>query len=161
MKMKGNLLFVLLLLFSSVYAVNLGIIEGKQMVEDDYVNNTATISDLYEISPRFPGGDKALLDFIKNNMHYPELAKEKRLEGRVVVGFYVETDGSITNLSILKSVDSLLDEEALRIAKKMPKWEPGQLGGEIVRMKCSLPVTFRCEDSTNDSTKVLLPIKEH
>ena len=112
----------------------------------------------YEICPRFPGGDKAVLEFIKRNMSYPKSAKGKGIEGRVVVSFYVETDGSLTNLSIAKSSDSRLNKEALRIIKKMPKWEPGQLGGKIVRMKYFQPVIFRCKDSTNDSIMVLSPI---
>ena len=109
-------------------------------------------------SPRFPGGDKAVMDFIKRNMSYPQSAKEKGVEGRVVVSFYVETDGSLTNLSIAKSADSRLNEEALRIIKKMPKWEPGQFRGKNVRMKYYQPVVFRCKDSTNDSTMVIPPI---
>lgn len=112
----------------------------------------------YEIWPRFPGGDKALLDFVDRNMCYPKSAKENGIEGRVIVSFYVETDGRLTNLSIAKSVDSRLDKEALRIIKKMPKWEPGQFGGKIVRMKYSLPIEFRCKNSTNDSIMVLSPI---
>lgn len=112
----------------------------------------------YEICPCFPGGDKAVLEFIKRNMRYPKSAKENGIEGRVIVSFYVETDGRLTNLSIAKSVDSRLDKEALRIIKKMPKWEPGQFGGKIVRMKYSLPIEFRCKNSTNDSIMVLSPI---
>lgn len=112
----------------------------------------------YEICPRFPGGDKAALEFIKRNMRYPQNAKEEGVEGRVVVSFYVETDGSLTNLSIAISADSRLNKEAFRIIKKMPKWEPGQLGGKIVRMKCFQPIIFRCKDSTNDSTMVIPPI---
>ena len=112
----------------------------------------------YEICPRFPGSDKAVLDFIKRNICYPKCVKEEGVEGRVVVSFYVETDGSLTNLSIAKSADSRLNKEALRIVKKMPKWEPGQLGGKVVRMKCFQPIIFRCKDSTNDSILVLSPI---
>lgn len=112
----------------------------------------------YEICPRFPGGDKAVSEFVKRNMRYPKSAKEKGIEGRVIVSFDVETDGRLTNLSITKSVDSRLDKEALRIIKKMPKWEPGQFGGKIVRMKYSQPIEFRCNDSTNDSIMVLSPI---
>lgn len=103
----------------------------------------------YEICPRFPGGDKVVLDFIKRNMRYPKCVTEEGAEGRVVVSFYVETDGSLTNLSIAKSADSRLNKEALRIIKKMPKWEPGQFGGKVVRMKYSQPIIFRCKDSTN------------
>ena len=112
----------------------------------------------YEICPRFPGGDKAVLEFIKRNMRYPQNAREEGVEGRVVVSFYVETDGSLTNLSIAKSADSRLNKEAFRIIKKMPKWEPGQLGGKIVRMKYFQPIIFRCKNSTNDSTMVIPPI---
>lgn len=151
MKINRYLSFVLLLLFSSIYAVNLKANEDLP-IEEESVANVTISTHPYEISPHFPGGDKALLEFIKNNMCYPKIAKEKRIEGRVIVCFYVETDGSITNPSIAKSANSLLNEEALRIVKKMPKWEPGQIGGKIVRMKCFLPITFRCENSMNDCT---------
>ena len=112
----------------------------------------------YEICPRFPGGDKAVLDFIKRNICNPKCVKEEGVEGRVVVSFYVETDGSLTNFSIAKSADSRLNKEALRIIKKMPKWESGQLGGKVVRMKYFQPIIFRCKDSTNDSIMVIPPI---
>ena len=148
------------MLFSSVYAANIGNNNEEQEITNDvdYVKNTVALSTFYETCPRFPGGDKALLDFIKRNMRYPKCAKEKKIEGRVLVSFYVETDGSLTNLSIAKSVDSRLNKEALRIVKKMPKWEPGQLGGKVVRMKFFLPIEFRCKDSVNDSSMVLSPI---
>ena len=121
-------------------------------------NAQQTNWEQYEICPRFPGGDKAVLEFIKRNMSYPKSAKGKGIEGRVVVSFYVETDGSLTNLSIAKSSDSRLNKEALRIIKKMPKWEPGQLGGKIVRMKYFQTIVFKCKDSTKDSTIVIPPI---
>ncbi|MDE6721815.1 MAG: energy transducer TonB [Bacteroidaceae bacterium] len=152
MRIPKVLLFILFPLFSSAFAVNLKSNENQQTTDDENaVKNVVTSPTSYEIRPRFPGGDKALFDFIKRNMHYPECAKEKRIEGRVIVSFCVETDGSLTNINIAKSVDSRLNEEALLIVKKMPKWEPGQIKGEIVRMKCFLPIEFRCEDSTNDS----------
>ena len=156
MKIKRQLLFVLLLLFSSAYAVNLENTVNQQFIDNRYYVENAVTS--YEIMPRFPGGDKALSDFIKRNMRYPKSAKKKGIGGRVVVTFYVETDGRLTNFSIAKSVNSQLDKEALRIIKKMHKWEPGQLGGRIVRMSCAVPVIFKCNqqaplvlrpDSTN------------
>ncbi|MDE5998789.1 MAG: energy transducer TonB [Bacteroidaceae bacterium] len=152
MRIPKVLLFILLSLFSSAYATNLQNNDNQQTTDDgNSVKNAVTSPTSYETRPRFPGGDKALFDFIKRNMHYPECAKEKRIEGRVIVSFCVETDGSLTNINIAKSADSRLNEEALRIVKKMPKWEPGQIQGEIVRMKCFVPIEFRCEDSTNDS----------
>ena len=89
------------------------------------------------------------------------MCKRKNIEGRVLVSFYVETDGSLTNLSIAKSEDSRLNKEALRIVKKMPKWEPGQIGEKVVRMKCFLPIEFRCKDLMNDSIMVLSPIMQN
>lgn len=159
--MKGILLFIALLLFSSVYAANPRNNKDRQIINDvDDVRNAVALSTSYETSPRFPGGDKALSDFIKRNMRHPKSAKGTEIEGRVHVGFYVETDGSLTNLSIEKSTDSRLNKEALRIVKKMPKWEPGQLGGTVARMKYVLPITFRCKDSMNDSMMVISPIMQ-
>lgn len=153
------LLFIPLPLFSSAYAVDLKTNENQQTTDDGTsVKSVVTSPTSYEIRPRFPGGDEALFDFIKRNMRYPECAKKKRIEGRVIVSFCVETDGSLTNVSIARSADSRLNEEALRIVKKMPKWEPGQLAGEIVRMKCFLPIEFKCKESTNDSMMNLSPI---
>ena len=161
MKIKGQILLILLLLFSSAHAINLRNNADQQITEDGIsVKNLEVSSENIERSPRFPGGDKALSDFIKRNMRYPKSAKGTEIEGRVHVGFYVETDGSLTNLSIEKSTDSRLNKEALRIVKKMPKWEPGQLGGIVARMKCVLPITFRCKDSMNDSMMVVSPIMQ-
>ena len=101
--------------------------------------------DYFEPTAHFPGGDKAYLDYIKKNMRYPEEAKKKGIEGRVLVQLYVETDGSLSEIKVSKSVDPQLDEEALRIVKGMPKWIPGRKGGEIVRMQMNLPITFRLE----------------
>ncbi len=137
---------------SSAYAVNLRNNKDQQIVDDrDCINNAIALSESYEKSPRFPEGDKALEDFIKRNIRLPKCVKEERIEGRVVVSFYVEIDGSLTYLSIAKSVDSRLNQEALRIIKIMPKWEPGQIGGKIVRMKYFQPIIFSYKDSINNS----------
>lgn len=158
MREKNILLIILLLLFSSVYAVNKKNEEQQITGNRAYTKCLEASSTSYEESPRFPGGDKAMLDFIKRNMRYPKCVKKEGVEGRVIVSFYVETDGSLTDLKIVKSVDSRLNKEALRIIKMMPKWKPGQLGGKIVRMKYSLPIQFKCKESTNDSIGVLSPI---
>ena len=161
MKIKGQILLILLLLFSSAHAINLRNNEAQQIADGgDYVKDAVALSTSYETSPRFPGGDKALLDFINREMRYPKCVKEEGVEGRVVVSFYVETDGSLTDIKIVKSVDSRLNKEALRIVKKMPKWEPGQLGDKVARMKYFLPIIFRCNNSTNDSIMVLSPITQ-
>ena len=101
--------------------------------------------DYTEHGPSFPGGTQALLKFLSDNIKYPEQAVKDSIEGRVVVGFIVETDGSITNPEIARNVHPLLDTEALRVVKLMPKWEPGYQKGTPVRIKYHIPVTFKLE----------------
>lgn len=101
---------------------------------------------LYEVAdepPSFPGGKNALVSFLGKSIHYPSEAQENNIQGRVVVSFVVETDGSISNVAVVKSVDPALDKEAVRVIKHMPKWIPGKDQGEIVRVKYTLPVTFK------------------
>lgn len=85
----------------------------------------------------------ALMDFLAKHTKYPEEAKAKGIEGRVIVTFIVERDGSITNIEVAKSVDTSLDAEAIRVIKSMPKWKPGRENNTKVRCKYTLPVTFR------------------
>ena len=100
---------------------------------------------IYELSPQFPNGGNAAKKYVQENLRYPEKAIEKNIEGRVLVSFYVEKDGSLTDICVVRSPDSLLNEEAIRIVKSMPKWNPGKLGDEIVKMKCSMPIDFKIE----------------
>lgn len=93
--------------------------------------------------PEFPGGTEKLFEFLKENIHYPEIAEENGVQGRVVVTFVVEVDGSISETKVVKSVDSSLDEEAIRVVKLLPKWNPAMLNGKPVRSKYTLPITFR------------------
>ena len=96
-----------------------------------------------ERQPHFPGGQQALLEFLRENVKYPEQARKDSIEGRVVLSFVVETDGSITEPKVLRSLHPLLDAEALRVINLMPKWEPGYQGDSLVRVKYSLPVSFK------------------
>ena len=93
--------------------------------------------------PEFPGGTEKLFEFLKENIHYPEIAEENGVQGRVVVTFVVEVDGSISETKVVKSVDTSLDEEAIRVVKLLPKWNPAMLNGKPVRSKYTLPITFR------------------
>ena len=90
----------------------------------------------------FPEGEQALMKFLQDNVVYPKEAKEKGIEGRVYVRFSIEKDGSITDVSLARSVHKLLDEEALRVVKMMPKWKPGQIGGKNVKVQYNLPIVF-------------------
>ncbi|MBR3984391.1 MAG: M56 family metallopeptidase [Bacteroidaceae bacterium] len=101
------------------------------------------IFQVVEERPQFPGGDAELMKFINANVKYPKEAQEQGKQGRVIVVFVVEKDGSITDAEVLKPVDPLLDAEALRIVNMMPKWTPGKQRGKEVRVRFTIPVTFR------------------
>lgn len=93
----------------------------------------------------FPGGDIALMNYIKQNLRYPALAGEMGIQGRVILSFIVERDGAISNIVVLRTPAEELSKEAIRVIQSMPKWKPGKIKGTPVRMKYVLPVTFRIE----------------
>jgi TonB family protein len=92
--------------------------------------------------PSFPGGTDSLYAFLARNIKYPTDAKEKGIEGRVYVSFIVETDGTFSNVKILRDIGGGCGEEVLRVLMKMPKWTPGRVGEKKVRVMFNLPVTF-------------------
>ena len=92
--------------------------------------------------PQFPGGQAAMMEYLTKNVKYPEEAHKKGVQGRVIASFVVEEDGSITNANIAKSVDPLLDAEALRVVNAMPNWTPGMQRGKAVRVKYTIPINF-------------------
>jgi protein TonB len=85
------------------------------------------------------------MDYLSNNVKYPVVAQENGVQGRVVVSFVVEKDGSITDVKVVKSVDPSLDKEAARVVKSMPRWIPGKQNGSAVRVKYNVPVSFRLQ----------------
>lgn len=99
-----------------------------------------------EQQAEFPGGQAALMKWLSQNIRYPEAAQQNDIQGRVIVKFVVEKDGSIGQATILKGVDKDLDREALRVVKKMPKWQPGKNNGVAVRSYFNLPVTFKLQN---------------
>lgn len=101
--------------------------------------------DVVEEMPSFPGGQGALMAFLSSNIKYPVVAQENGVQGRVIVGFVVEKDGSISDVKVMRSVDPSLDREALRVVKAMPKWKPGKQNGSAVRVKYTVPVVFRLQ----------------
>ena len=96
-----------------------------------------------EQMPSFPGGDRKLLEYLSENTCYPKGCEEICVQGRVIVTFVVEKDGRISDVKVVKSLDSLMDAEAVRVISSMPKWNPGRQNGVAVRVKYALPVTFR------------------
>ena len=98
-----------------------------------------------EQMPEFPGGMKELLKFLQDNLKYPENAMKNNVQGRVIVQFVVEKDGTPTEFKVARSVDPDLDAEALRVLQTMPKWKPGMQRGKIVRVKFTVPVSFKLQ----------------
>jgi protein TonB len=103
------------------------------------------VFDVVEQMPSYPGGTGALMSYLNSNIKYPVVAQENGVQGRVIVGFVVERDGSITDVNILKSIDPSLDREAARVVRSMPRWTPGKQNGQAVRVKYNVPVTFRLQ----------------
>lgn len=106
---------------------------------------TEEIFTVVEQAPEFPGGQSELMKYLSSSIRYPEIAVENGIQGRVIVQFVVERDGSATQVEIARGVDPSLDKEAIRVVKEMPKWKPGQQRGKPVRTKFTLPVQFRLQ----------------
>lgn len=107
--------------------------------------SSTKVYDAVDEMPSFPGGLNGLMTFLAQNMVYPVTAQENGVQGRVTVSFVVETDGSITDVKVARSVDPSLDREAMRVVKAMPKWTPGKKDGKPVRVKYTTPVVFRLQ----------------
>lgn len=113
-----------------------------------YINPKSSeevFGDVAEQMPSFPGGDRKLMEYLSENIRYPEECEEICVQGRVIVSFIVEKDGSISNVKVAKSLDPLLDKEAVRVVSGMPKWIPGRQNGVAVRVRYIIPVTFRLQ----------------
>jgi protein TonB len=113
--------------------------EIPEVVEDTHV------FEVVEQMPQFPGGDAALMQYLSSHIHYPAVAEENGIQGRVVCTFVVEKNGSISDVRVVRSVDAALDREAQRVIKSMPAWIPGKQNGAPVRVKYTVPVTFRLQ----------------
>lgn len=120
------------------------VLKAKEVIAQPEPKEEETkVFDVVEQMPSFPGGDAALMQYLSSHIKYPAIAEENGVQGRVIVTFVVERDGSITDVKVLKSADPSLDKEAVRVTKSMPKWIPGKQNGSSVRVKYTLPVTFR------------------
>ena len=115
-----------------------------EVVEEEEVEEQQ-IFQVVEEMPEFPGGMAECLKFLAKNIKYPTIAQENGVQGRVIVQFVVNQDGSIVDPVVVRSVDPYLDKEALRVIKMMPKWKPGKQRGKAVRVKYTVPVTFKLQ----------------
>lgn len=117
-----------------------------EIIQDKPVEKKAEkVFNHVEQMPQFPGGDAELYKFISNNLNYPAMAIENNVQGRVIVQFVVTSDGSVGNVKVARSVDRDLDNEAIRVCKKLPKFIPGKQNGQPVNVWYTLPVTFKLQ----------------
>ena len=121
------------------------VLKAKEVIAEEKHEEETKVFDVVEQMPEFPGGQAALLKWIGDNIKYPAIAEENGIQGRVVCTFVVERDGSVTDEQVARSIDPSLDKEAIRVLKKMPKWIPGKQNGSAVRVKYTVPVTFRLQ----------------
>lgn len=159
-----NLFVLLMMLLMCLPSANAQNTSTKKNAQDS-VKAKVWDCDYGEIMPQFPGGDGALLDYIKKNLRYPIEAKNKGVQGRVIVRFCIETDGSISDVKVVKSVDSLLNNEAVRIVKSMPRWKPGGLMSkgktELKRIKYTIPINFKLDNNKTDSFQYVIDPKKN
>ena len=117
--------------------------QAREAEEKEQLKNK--VYDVVGEMPEYPGGPSAMFEYLSKNIKYPVVAEENGVQGRVIVTFIVECDGSISNAKVSKSLEPSLDKEALRLVKSMPHWIPGKQNGEPVRVKYTVPVTFRLQ----------------
>lgn len=121
-------------------------VQKKVVKSTKVTKKTGTTDKVYEVCeqmPIFPGGDAAMMKYLSENVKYPALAIKAQEQGRVVVSFTVEKDGAISDVKVARSVTPSLDAEAVRVVKAMPKWTPGKQGGQLVRVRYNVPVSFK------------------
>ncbi len=145
---------LILMIFAWLLSVNMSAVNGNvtdsiQVVQQDSVATAVpqasddVIVDNPEKMAEFPGGQSALLNYLATNIKYPQQAHKKKIQGRVIVEFVVDKEGNVVECKAKRKVHPLLDAEAIRVVEAMPKWTPGTLNGEPVRVRYMIPVVFR------------------
>lgn len=112
-------------------------------MKDKMKPNADGVYQIVEEMPSFPGGDQKLMEYIANNINYPQEARDKGIEGRVFIRMVIEKDGSVSNVKLLRGIGGGCDEEAERVIKSMPKWKPGMMKGEPVPVSYQIPINFK------------------
>lgn len=131
----------------------LGISMCTTIQAQDTPTADSTVLLLVENMPEFPGGTEAMMKFISSNIRYPKAAIENSVQGRVVASFIVNTDGSLSDIKILKKLGWGCDEEIERVLLKMPLWQPGKQNGKLVRVQFNLPVAFQLQGEDSNAAK--------
>lgn len=141
----------LLCVLAGVFSVSAQSVKNKVTAEASTKDTISVrqsgdvIFEDYWQMPSFRGGQEALNEYLRDNVHYPDSLADSCVQGRVVVGFVVEKDGRISEPKVVKSLDPALDAEALRVVSNMPKWIPGREYGQCIRVRYYIPVSFRLE----------------
>ena len=121
--------------------------ENAPVVAEPVITSAPIVEDkiftVVEQMPAYPGGEEAMMKFIQANIQYPDMERENDIQGRVVVGFVVLEDGSLTDIAVKKGVSSGIDKEAVRVVKKLPKFTPGKQQGKAVKVSFVLPIMFK------------------
>ena len=107
------------------------------------IPNESEVFTVVENNPSYPGGEYARMKFLQHNIKYPADAISKTIEGKVIINFIVEKDGTVSNVKVIQGIGGGCDEEAVRVARLMPKWNPGKQSGVPVRVLFNMPITFR------------------
>lgn len=152
--MKYSFIFIAMMAYSSLaysQSNNSNVAKDSKTVKTKQDNSK--VYDVVEKMPSFPGGQKALLDYLNKNVKYPAVAERKEIQGRVVVQYIVGKDGSISDVKVAKSVHPLLDAEAVRVVESMPNWIPGERNGNPITVRYTIPITFRLNDSKKEKKK--------
>ena len=122
------------------------VLKAKEVIATEPVRpNPKKVYDVVEQMPSFPGGMKAMMDYLARNIRYPANAKNDLIEGRVILQFIVDKKGRLSDVKVVRSVEPSLDAEAVRVVKSMPRWNPGMQNGKAVKVRYTLPVTFRLQ----------------
>jgi len=108
--------------------------------------------DSVDIAPQFPGGEKARMRFLQNNITYPKEAREKGIHGTVYVSFVIEQDGSVSDIKVERGIGGGCDQETVRVIQKMPKWSPGMIDGKPVRVQFNMPMRFTLSGDTRPNS---------
>lgn len=132
---------VIVAIFSRVHAI------GQKL---DSLDNFVYVEKL----PEYPGGEDQLFKFVKENLEYPAHSFHKRIEGKVITEFIIDTLGDVTNVKIIKGVNAEIDQEAERIIKQMGRWNAGSQGGQKVRVLFRLPILFKIDRYTKRKFKL-------
>ena len=138
--MKKLALILATLLMAASYAT----------AQEDNDNDEFICGTFIGKSPEFPGGTDSLYKFLESNLTYPEDAKKDSIQGRVICRFTIDTDGSVTDIQVLRSVHPSLDTEAVRVISAMPKWVPAEIDGKKIKRKETFPIVFKMDTDKQD-----------